>query len=88
MSKIVQFNKSFKALNGAKSSENKIIFQDCKSYALSIIYKTLHRKLEIEQHKRHYVTEESTVPAPLVTPITLLLKSSSDTEITLVYINT
>ena len=87
MSKIVQFNKSFKALNGAKSSENKIIFQDCKSYALSIIYKTLHRKLEIE-HKRHYATEESTVPAPLVTPITLLLKSSSDTEITLVYINT
>ena len=46
----------------------------------SIIYKTLHRKLKIEQHEPHKkcgVKSDApvalTVPAPLVAPIVLIL---------------
>jgi hypothetical protein len=47
-----------------------------------MIYKTLHRKLKIEQHKFHVkprstnsvALERLAFPAPLVTPIVLLLK--------------
>ena len=47
-----------------------------------MIYKTLHRKLKIEQHKFHVkprsmnsvALERLAFPVPLVTPIVLLLK--------------
>jgi hypothetical protein len=38
-----------------------------------MIYKTLHRKLKIEQHEPHSGVQEGLdVPAPLVTPVVLL----------------
>jgi hypothetical protein len=54
-----------------------------------MIYKTLHRKLKIEQHEPHKLryswTEGLAIPAPLVTPVVLLLKTwtSYDTKVAL-----
>ena len=48
------------------------------------IYKTLHRKLKIEQHESHYkprvksgASKDLAVPAPLVTPVVLLLNGTN-----------